>query len=183
MKHYDPIDLARLAAYIDGEGSIQFSRGGGPRKNGWNNYSPGISVVNCDPRLIVWLQEKFGGVAFSSSKPQKSSKWRTRFQWLINGRKAIELAFACEPYLVIKREQLIAFRIYEASLLVPKNGHYVAEPAVRARWAAAEALKIFKHMRWVGETRNPSDYKPEGFEGSAQDFRKLNNPDNPRTIQ
>jgi hypothetical protein len=105
-------DWARLAAYIDGEGWIgikEQKRGGRAA-----TYHVEITVCNQDPRLILWIAQRFGGHLSNQGPPKNNLKRRHRiFQWYASCSVAHEVLLGCLPYFVIKRNQAeiaIAFR-------------------------------------------------------------------------
>jgi len=102
------LDLARLAAYIDGEGTISLD--GSERTRRCSDRLK-ITIVNTDLRLLVWCKDKFGGYIRISNKATK--KRRALYLWGIQDASAGELLEKCLPFFVIKREQAelgIAFR-------------------------------------------------------------------------
>jgi hypothetical protein len=98
-------DFARLAAYIDGEGSININKFG--------NYDcVRLDVFNTDPRLIVWLKRTFGGGATYREFPNEHQRF-PKYSWYIGAQKCCDLLEKCMPYFVIKREEaelVIAFQ-------------------------------------------------------------------------
>lgn len=102
-------DWARLAAYIDGEGSINFSMGG----KGKEEYSPTLMarlcVTNTDPRLIKWCVETFGmswnKKDMASDKRGRQDKWKPAFFAICHAYRAAWVATNCLPWFILKREQ------------------------------------------------------------------------------
>lgn len=97
------LNLARLAAYIDGEGTVdlQGSSQGGKRSYG---YKLRISIVNTDLRLLVWCKENFGG-HIRMNRPGGGNH-RPVYSWTISGAEQVgNLLKGCLPFFVIKREQ------------------------------------------------------------------------------
>jgi hypothetical protein len=102
------VDWARLAAFIDGEGSIVINKAG---KNG-TRFTVRISISNTDPRLIHWIKNTFGGSVcihrVSNPKHRDSMKWDAAC------REAQTILQNCYQYLIIKREQAdVALAYYE----------------------------------------------------------------------
>jgi len=90
------IDWARLAAFIDGEGTVRVYKAPTGR---W-----GLRVVisNTDIRLISWLEETFGGYVYNVKPSTGNTK--PSFQWIFASRIDLILA-PCLPYFIIKRDQ------------------------------------------------------------------------------
>jgi hypothetical protein len=104
------LDTARLAAYIDGEGSIGLKKSS-QGKNRHDKYSLEIVVVNTDLRLLVWIQEIFGGSV--RLHRVSTDKHKATYTWKASNEKAGEILSECLPFFVIKRDQAelgIAFR-------------------------------------------------------------------------
>lgn len=99
---YD-LNLARLAAYIDGEGTIDLSGHSQGKKRAFG-YRLRILVYNTDIRMLAWCKENFGGTIRVNRKGTK--KYPALYQWAITGRiGAGKLLVECLPFFVIKREQ------------------------------------------------------------------------------
>lgn len=97
-----PIDWARLAAYIDGEGHIALNEN--KMGNGKHYAYLRVIVTNTDPRLIVWCQRLFGGGVLRG-KQQPNAKWKRCFKWTATCRHAEAVLRGCLPYFVLKRDQ------------------------------------------------------------------------------
>lgn len=102
------VDWARLAAYIDGEGTIGINRG--RKRLGGFCYDPTLTVANSDMRLISWLVDTFGGKPYPFAK-QKHSR-RQLWVWRPATLDTHWVVEQCLPYFIAKRDQaeiLIAF--------------------------------------------------------------------------
>jgi hypothetical protein len=101
------IDWAKLAVLIDGEGSIGISKqrpGKAQRHKVEFIYHMRTFIVNTDPRLILWCQERFGGSI--SGKPRADRKnHRPCWIWTVVSRAAEDILDRCLPHFIIKREQ------------------------------------------------------------------------------
>jgi hypothetical protein len=90
-------DLARLAAYIDGEGHISIARVG--RRL---THKMQVHITNTDVRLVVWLKDTFGGEY--RVKGETVSKRRVWY-WYVGSSLANSLLRQCLPYFIMKRDQ------------------------------------------------------------------------------
>src|SRR5882762_6064219 len=103
------VDWARLAAFIDGEGSIstrmvcKVSR---KRPNG--TFVIAVQISNTDPRLVRWVHSLFGGHVYQGrrTKQQAEKIWKPAWRWEACSRKAYQILVGIEPYSIIKREQI-----------------------------------------------------------------------------
>lgn len=93
------VDWAKLAAYIDGEGYICL-RG---ETVGSRSHTMMLRIGNTDPRLTVWLQERFGGKV-NRRVASKQAK-HIFYQWRVSGKHAAALLEKCLPHFVMKRDQ------------------------------------------------------------------------------
>lgn len=103
------VDWARLAAYLDGEGTIRIAS---QKRRGRDYMWVEVSVHNADPRLIQWCLEHFGGCLQRESKAGPRRK-HVIYRWFVTCSVAHEVLLGCLPYFVIKRNQAeiaISFR-------------------------------------------------------------------------
>jgi hypothetical protein len=96
MPHQE-LDLARMAAYIDGEGCIAISS----TKAKTQACRMQIMIGNTDPRLSQWIIATFGGDVRLTGQGRKKKFW----YWYMSGRKAADLLTECLPYFIMKRDQ------------------------------------------------------------------------------
>lgn len=96
-----PVDWARLAAFIDGEGSICIKA----IKNAYGGarHQPVIQITNTDESLPLWLSDTFKVGHIQLRK--RVGKWSPSYDWFVRGRTATALLKGCLPYFVIKRDQ------------------------------------------------------------------------------
>ena len=92
------IDFARLAAFIDGEGSIQIRKETDARSRVTPVYEFLLTVCNSDPRLPQWCKEKFGGRVY----PRSRGRHRISYLWSVKALRAEVILGKCLPYILIK---------------------------------------------------------------------------------
>jgi hypothetical protein len=100
-----PVDWARLAAFIDGEGCIIMQPR--KRKNAAVTFFLKISVTNIDVRLPIWLAETFGGKWYRCNPEgyDESRGRRVGYRWMSGAAHAAWVLHNCHQYFIIKREQ------------------------------------------------------------------------------
>ena len=96
-------DWARLAAFIDGEGSILISRRKPSR--GYKNpiYNLVVSVSGTNHRLADWLESIFEGRAYWY--PPYAHQTKPAFRWEVNSNRALPILEGAMPFLIIKEAQ------------------------------------------------------------------------------
>jgi hypothetical protein len=105
-----PYDWARLAAYIDGEGSINLSPRKVPRMKSIT-FCGRVVIVNTDFRLASWCADTFGMVLFIKrhSKNQdlqaKERNWKDCYYAQACGYRAAWILRNCLSWFLLKREQ------------------------------------------------------------------------------
>ena len=104
------IDWARLAAFIDGEGSIMISV---LKANRRPHHRLQVVVSNTNINLMTWLKRTFGGSVYSSNWDDGRKK--RIFRWQLNERQAEIILKGVERYLLIKQEQALLALAFKAS--------------------------------------------------------------------
>lgn len=87
---------AYAAGIVDGEGCIAISENA-------KRTQFRIEVVNSDPRVCVWLKERYGGSVYQ--KKHYGGSRHIVYSWIVVSSTAGEFITAIYPYLVIKKEQ------------------------------------------------------------------------------
>ena len=137
MKSPTPVGGNRLAAFIDGEGSIRIATHSSKKGNICLYLD--MTVTNCDPRLINWLKTTFGGN--TGARQHKNERWAPGFYWNVACKVAENLLRECLPYFVMKREQAEIALAFAATLTrsVGVKGH--TEETWRHRMALRDTLR------------------------------------------
>lgn len=93
-------DWARLAAFIDGEGTIGLN----PRRTKDSPiFCARVQITNTDPRLPVWLYDNFGFAVTIGNR--KSDRWKDCYWSSAHGYRACWVLRNCLPWLLLKKEQ------------------------------------------------------------------------------
>lgn len=149
------IDWARLAAYIDGEGSIGLhERKRQYRADIWLR----VMISNTDPRLINWLASTFGGRAVMERRGNE--KHRTAFKWLVSCAHAKWILQGVLPYVLIKREQVEIGLAFQETMRA--GGGRITDEIADMRYKFKDTITKLKHVRlpqtMLVEDRISDDY-------------------------
>lgn len=126
------LSLAYVAGIIDGEGSICLAKG---KRGAW---FPRIMVTNTNYELLEALQHQFGGSI--QSKKVYPSHWRQPHVWRLQYSKAALFIIKVYPYLLVKHEQAICVKLWEA-----------IRPGSTGRWDQDSLDLIRKQLTWLNE--------------------------------
>lgn len=145
IKIHSTIDLARLAAYIDGEGCIYISHQKARGRAVSKLHSLIVSVANSDPKLINWLTSNFGGfVAQTVANPLST---RPCFTWRLANTRAATLLEQCLPYFIIKLDQAQIALAFQNTMT--NRGTRVPVEVVEQREKFRLALKVCKKQSFT----------------------------------
>lgn len=125
------IDWARLAAFIDGEGTIHISRNDVAKSSVTPVFTLFVVLGNTDLRLINWLVDTFTGIVCKAKK--RSSKWKDMYQWRQASKRAEVIVEHCLPYLICKREQAETALAFRKLFPGCKIGRLIADSTIDAR--------------------------------------------------
>jgi len=101
-------DWARMAAYIDGEGSILInSRRLTKHATDASAFYLKVMVSNTDVRLVAWCKETFGGNFYNANaeKYYEGKNWKHAYHWHLASNKAAWVLYNCLPYFIMKNDQ------------------------------------------------------------------------------
>jgi len=90
-------ELAYLAGFVDGEGSITIFRSG-------KRYHLRFDIFNTNEDVLRWIQVTFGGCVRRVTSRCKET-WKPEFMWYVGQQQASDILSACLPYLKVKRLQ------------------------------------------------------------------------------
>lgn len=104
-----PIDWARMAAFIDGEGSILInSRRNTKHATQQAGYYLRVTVANTEMSLIFWLYRTFGGSYHETNSEKYKTvipNSKTCYHWNTASARAAWILHNCMPYFIIKTQQ------------------------------------------------------------------------------
>src|ERR1700685_3137983 len=95
--------FARLAAFVDGEGTIVIGRTKTKNKPNMYNFVLTLIVANTDLRLLAWLSRTFSGENLFRGKGNWGNK--PCYSWRLFEKRAAVVITRIMPYLICKREQ------------------------------------------------------------------------------
>jgi hypothetical protein len=107
------IDCARLASFIDGEGTIYINRSRPRGGHKSRTHALSVTVKNNSELLMSWLRDTFMGSVLPDRGGLSPLTKRPGWTWRLNERQAEILLERCLPYFIIKRQQAeigLAFR-------------------------------------------------------------------------
>ena len=115
MADVEPTELAYLAGFFDGEGSVGIYT---------RKYT--ANVTNCDPRILLRYQTLWGGSIHKAKRREFTVK--DKYQWQMYGQKSRLFLEAVLPYVITKKVQI---EIYLATLkIIPKRNGEKRLPGV-----------------------------------------------------
>ncbi len=141
------VDWARLAAYIDAEGTIWISiyRWKNPKNlRTYTGFRMEITVANTDPRLILWIRETFGG--WLSVERQKGVR-RPCFKWRIAAIKASTILKNCLPYFLIKDKEARIAIAFQQTMSKGNARKGVPKKILAWRYELKAELSRLKHRK------------------------------------
>jgi len=142
-------DWKYLAGLFDGEGCVTVSiverksdsRGG---KAGTKIMNCSLRIANNDPRVLLWLEQNFGG------KVRVHSDTRKSYVWIVQGDKSVEAAAKLLKYSRMKRDQLENFIALQ--LLRNRGGVKITEREWKQRKALVTKIRRSTYRRRAGES-------------------------------
>lgn len=117
----DPLILAYLAGFFDGEGTIGVLRI--PKKSGAVGFTLRCGVTQTSLPVLEKYRGIFGGRISKKGDRRPNPNWAPAWVWIISGGAAVRFLETIQPYIILKASQIpIALRFF-------KEFH----PLVRAR--------------------------------------------------
>ena len=94
--NFIPSDLAYLAGFIDGDGSISAHNG--------DTATPRIDIYNTNEGILIYFAEKFGGRVIKVKPRLRKDGYTSKPAWhyYLIGQEVQELVGKLRPYLRLK---------------------------------------------------------------------------------
>jgi hypothetical protein len=130
-------DWCRLAAFLDGEGSLGLS------KNSKRTLTR-LSVTGTSEDLILWLVETFGGAFHERGEWKKNSNWSVAYNWSCSAARAAWILWNCKPWFIIKGKQAELLLEYQNSVDNTVQNRYKLLPNEIKEWRDMISKEITK---------------------------------------
>jgi hypothetical protein len=136
--NWSATDLAYLAGFIDGEGSICIFTS---RVRGYRRDHLRLDVYNTDEATLLWIQSTFGGRVHKVKQRAERviMTWKQEYTWTAGPKHAAQVLKGCLPFLKGKRKQAELFIQHQATS--NRNGHRTPTDVLAVRDAIIEQLK------------------------------------------
>lgn len=132
------IEIARLSAFIDGEGSLSLTPSGRDRRYQYRQVR--VVIGQADVRLMEYLFSTFGGRYAQGSGGTN----RPMYYWMTEATYACALLQRCLPYFVMKREQAEVLLEYHSTVSI-NNRRPIPKEMAEQRETLKSRLTLLKH--------------------------------------
>ena len=142
-----PLDLAYIAGFFDGEGSVTIHENCKPSPRGISpNHTLQVSLGNTDPRVLEWIKSLFGG-GISYRRVEKANH-RHVAQWTLRAASALPFLVAIRPYLRMKGEQVDVAIEYQRTKALKGPWRVTAE-TVAWRESKRQEIRRLNARAWI----------------------------------
>lgn len=122
-------ERAYAAGFFDGEGFIGIYKRSAPAKGKtYSYYTLLVGASQCDPRPLLFIQDRFGG-SLGCDRSGKKSSGNLLYTWQVGARKAESFLRAIQPYLIHKAEQCAVAIAYRDIVNGRRKGNHLAADA------------------------------------------------------
>jgi len=153
-------DWIRLAAYVDGEGTIMISKSRTKTGRGNPNYVLMLIVANTHPLLIKWLCDTFPATAVyshsSRSRMEVACGVQHRkpcFSWRQFEERAAIIIERILPYLIMKKDQAKVALAYRELRKAGSKGRKVTAEDLAAREEMRSKMRELNSGDWVRQEK------------------------------
>lgn len=101
----EPLELAYLAGFLDGEGTIGVRRTSRAALGQSPSYEPYVSAANTNPTVVLVLHGLFGGSYRARATTLGGNARPAIYVWTVKSRAAVAVCGLLLPYLRMKRPQ------------------------------------------------------------------------------
>ena len=134
------VSIEYLAGFIDGEGSIQVSKGA-THKTKKRIYYLRLSVHQMDRRPLAEMSERWGG----SLRYVTSHHPRPIWEWVVSGTTAGRVIAEIEPFLITKREQAVLGLRFQSLKTGKGSGRPTTDEQLAQHDAIYQEMRALKH--------------------------------------
>jgi hypothetical protein len=140
-KTFPICDLARLAAFLDGEGHItikSYRQRAHTLSREWiNRQELKIAITNTDVRLPLWCKDTFGtGSVYMSDSRRTHDGQKSAYRWECGAKKAGALLLAVRPYVLLKKDQVEIALAFQSLM----TGARISKASIAERLQLAERM-------------------------------------------
>ena len=96
-------DLAWLAGFVDGEGSISIRKASAPSRIR-TSHQLFMSITNTNIECLRYIHTKYGGSLYHHDKSIRTNQ-KASMRWVVRGWEAIRMIELIRPFLKIKQLQ------------------------------------------------------------------------------
>jgi hypothetical protein len=140
LESVSQIDWARLASWIDSEGTIYINRVKPTGRMKSPQHRLSVVIANASPLLQCWLTVNFGG-SVSYKKPVGWTKHPNCYEWRVNGLQAYYVLTHCQDFMIIKREQALVGIALQATMTDRSS---LVDPAIIA--VREQKMRLIKSL-------------------------------------
>jgi hypothetical protein len=139
-RHLTDLELAYIAGFFDGEGSITIHHNWRPSPRGKSpNHTLQVSIGNTDPRVLTWIHSHFGG--YLHVRKHVAINCREVTQWIVRAASALPFLEMIFPFLRMKSEQTrIAIEYQKTKKPAGGRGHRLTKGEIA--WREKQRQKI-----------------------------------------
>lgn len=147
------IELATLAGFFAGEGSITLSGGKLPTLY--------VAVGNSEKLWIDILYNLFGGTSYIEKPKYNGSKYM--FRWRVSGKPAVRFLQAIQPYLLGEKlgQLQVALKFQEIKASIP-NRNKGFEKFPESNLELSKCRADLRNLRCIAAETNRKDANPLG---------------------
>lgn len=168
--HISDTEAAYLAGFFDGEGSVTICCGKSAARARNPNHILQVSVGNTDPKVIKWIQDKFGGSIHF--RVRKKENWRNFAQWKQCATGASDFLKCILPFLRMKKDQANTAIAFQAAKEM-KGPKIVPQDVLDWRESQRFEIQRLNARSWIGsEERNRCSTLPRNHKTIA-DFAEI----------
>lgn len=140
-------ELAYIAGFFDGEGSVTIHENSKPSPRGKApNHTLQVSIGNTDPVVLMWIQSIFGGgLGFRRNVRENERKFA---QWVIRAASALPFLEAIRPFLRMKCDQVAIAITYQRSKS-RRGPKAVTSQVIEWREAQRQTIRGLNKREWI----------------------------------
>lgn len=130
-------DWCRMAAFIDGEGTVDINTCGSKA----DRYIVRVLIGNTNPNLVIWLKRTFGGNVIY--RVNRNPKAKNSYIWSCTAARASWILYNCLPWLLLKGQQAQLMMELQENIDTTRQGRgrRVSDESIAWRAGVKEKLR------------------------------------------